>query len=90
MKVIFSIFLLVLLSGCSKNEVIEKCHDRVNSEANYTAQIVSTDAKRDKLDYKSVSGRAKLQNGFGAWTNYTYSCDFTGVTITRFTLKAGW
>lgn len=90
MRVLFILSSLAFLVGCNKTEVIEKCHDRVHSEAKYTAQIVTTDTKRDKLDYKSVSGRAKLQNGFGAWVNHSYSCEFTGVTITKFRLESGW
>ena len=90
MRTIITFFMLILLSGCNKSEVIEKCHDRVHSEAKYTAQLVTTDTKRDKFDYKSVSGRAKLQNGFGAWVNHSYSCEFTGNTITKFRLESGW
>lgn len=90
MKLIFLITSLVLLSGCNKNEVIQRCHDRVQNEATFTAQIVTTEAKREKFDYVLVSGRAKMQNGFGAWTNYRYSCQFTGITITNFRLETGW
>lgn len=90
MRFVFLFFSLTVLSGCNKTEVIELCHDRVQREAKYTAQIVTTDTKRVKLDYKSVSGRAKLQNGHGAWINHSYHCEFTGITITKFRLDSGW
>lgn len=85
-----SLLSVFILTGCNKSEVIKICHDRIYKDAKFTAEIVTTDTIRNGFDYGQVSGRAKLQNGFGAWTNYTYQCNFGGNTITRFKLQEGW
>ncbi|WNO60581.1 MULTISPECIES: hypothetical protein [Gammaproteobacteria] len=78
------------LTGCGSQEYVDACHLKVQQQATHTAEIVSTEVERQGLDYKRVYGKAKLQNGFGAWTNYTYRCSFTGITVTDFKLKEGW
>ena len=94
-RLIMRSFVLVALSalflmGCGSQEYVDACHLKVQQQATHTAEIVSTEVERQGLDYNRVYGKAKLQNGFGAWTNYSYQCSFTGITVTDFKIKEGW
>ena len=86
-----SYLLLLALIGCKDNEqVINACHDAVHSEAKYTAEIVSTEVlNRNSVD-TVVFGKAKFQNGYGAWNNKVYRCDFVNENRTKFELLDGW
>lgn len=54
---------------------IESCHDGVYEQAKYSAEIISTNVSKSSLNSPLyIKGRAKLQNGFGAWTQYEYAC----------------
>jgi hypothetical protein len=84
------IFTAFIISGCGNQTYTDACHLKVQQDAKYTAEIVSTEVESKGFDYKRVYGTAKLQNGIGAWTNYSYNCAFTGKTITHFKLNKGW
>lgn len=49
------------------------CHQAVHERAKHQAEVVSTNIIYAD-DTTAICGKAKLQNGFGAWTNYTYFC----------------
>ena len=86
---------VVLLGGYTfytiendKNEKIENdtrdCHDLIHKQAKHSAKIIETEVGSD-----SITGRAQLQNGFGAWTNYTYYCS-TLIGVHEAKLIEGW
>lgn len=86
---------IFILCGCDRvrTDQIDACHDRVASEANYQIEIVSSEdllaiSEKDGL---FVKGRVKLQNGFGAWANYRYSCLVSkSKELKEFNLTKGW
>lgn len=80
----------LVLAGCNNDEQIASCHDKVHARAKYTAEIVTTETKRKGMNLASITGRAKFQNGFGAWSNVRYSCIYQGSTITTFDMQNGW
>jgi hypothetical protein len=94
---------LVLVAGCDSDpyaeysEYIEQCHNNVHNAAKYQAEIVSTDkagiikvGERTKFSRTRVEGHAKLQNGFGAWSNYTYRCVMISKGSRDLTLEEGY
>ena len=77
---IFVIILYNLLMNKAVLEIIysseiESCHNGVYKQAKYSAEIISTNVSKSSLNSSLyIKGRAKLQNGFGAWTQYEYVC----------------
>ena len=83
MRILGIAVLATLISGCNfwHQSEIDSCHDRIHSKAKYQAEIVSTEVRDARYAYGAdpsnklvIEGQAKLQNGYGAWTNYSYSC----------------
>ena len=73
-------------------EQIKSCHNSVYSQANYSADIVSTELDKVSIgSYLKISGKTKLQNGFGAWTQYKYCCySSLGESDNHAFLSKGW
>lgn len=93
MRLVGIILLVILASGCNwqHRKAIDVCHDRVHSRAKHQAEIVSTDTKTSLTNDVIVTGRAKLQNGYGAWTNHRYMCSvYSGDSIGKFRLEEGY
>ncbi|MRJ40799.1 MULTISPECIES: hypothetical protein [Idiomarina] len=93
MRLLGVIFLVILVSGCNwqYRKAIEACHDRVHSRAKHQAEIVTTETLKSMSSDVIVTGRAKLQNGFGAWTNYRYRCSvYSGDRIGKFEMNEGY
>ncbi|WP_290654451.1 hypothetical protein [Idiomarina sp.] len=83
MRVFWVVLLVTFLSGCNfwHQSEIESCHNKVHSGAKHQAEILSTNIRQGGYSYHSsengkmiIEGGAKLQNGYGAWTNYNYKC----------------
>jgi hypothetical protein len=89
-KILLIIICIFSISGCGEQKYIDLCHLKIQQGASHTAEIISTEVNKSGLDIHSIYGKAKLQNGFGAWSNYSYMCGFTGETITSFKLNEGW
>lgn len=98
---LLGLFLVALLvAGCDivHREKIEDCHDRVHSRAKNQAEILQTNVrsagfKTDSFESNKiiVEGRAKLQNGYGAWSNYHYYCEvIDSGLISKFKLEEGY
>ncbi|RVT44115.1 hypothetical protein EMM73_17305 [Rheinheimera sediminis] len=86
---VFMAFLL-LMTRNDNDGAISICHDAVQAEAKYTAEIVNTEVlKRNSVD-TVIFGKAKFQNGFGAWSNKVYRCDFANDKKTKFELFDSW
>lgn len=93
MRLLGIIFLVILVSGCNwqHRKAIDVCHDRVHSRAKHQAEIVTTDTRISFNNDVIVTGRAKLQNGFGAWTNHRYMCSvYSGDRIGKFEMNEGY
>ncbi|WP_417286476.1 hypothetical protein [Cobetia marina] len=65
---------LSLVKYVEWKEYTGRCHDNVQNSAIHQAEIVSTEKMKINNDQHTITGHAKLQNGFGAWSNYTYTC----------------
>lgn len=60
-----------------RDKKVSECHSRVESRAKHDPDFLSANVRATY-----ISGEVRLQNGFGAWTKYDYSCD-TSVSNTR-------
>lgn len=100
MRIVGILSLAMLLAGCDffyKSE-IESCHDRVHGKAKYQAEIISTEVRDKGYTYGEfesnkviIEGQAKLQNGYGAWSNYSYSCSvLESGMISKFRFEEGY
>lgn len=100
MRLLGIILLVTLLTGCNffhKSE-IESCHEKVHGKAKYQAEIISTEVRDKGYTYGEfesnkiiIEGQAKLQNGYGAWSNYSYSCSVLGSgMVSKFKLEKGY
>jgi hypothetical protein len=83
---------VLTVSGCADDPVIKECHDMVHLRSKNSAKIISTNTvdSRKGGGLIRIEGRAQLQNGFGAWSNYQYFCDVYGKSIVSFSLDEGW
>jgi len=98
MLILFLLFVAYSLSTTSfvleviYSSEIEVCHNGVYKQAKYSSEIVSTNiSKSHGLSFAQVDGRAKFQNGYGAWTQYEYICLVSkGAKKTLATLTEGW
>lgn len=83
-KISVAIFIGIFVVGCAQEDKgpseletrhIERCHENVQANARYQAEILSTSVSEGRLGRTVVSGRTRLQNGYGAWSNYRYECN---------------
>lgn len=100
-KLILATFALCIsLAGCSSQvkdaaKYESTCHGNVQSSAKHHAEIVETslrEVQHNDTNYTRVivNGRARLQNGFGAWTNYKYKCTMATPFSSDVSLTQGW
>lgn len=100
MRLLGIMLVTMLLTGCDffyKSE-IQSCHDKVHKKAKYQAEIVTTEVRDKGYTYGEfesnkivIEGQAKLQNGYGAWSNYNYSCSvLESGFISKFDLSEGY
>lgn len=76
---VIALIVVVLLVGyqSQKKETAQACHDKVAERAKFVPDFVST-----QIDSSGrITGRVKLQNGFGAWTMHEYECSPAGRVI---------
>lgn len=67
-------------------EQVEACKASVYSQATYSAEIVSAEHQGS-----AVRGKARLQNGFGAWKQYSFTCTVSErFGVRSATLYEGW
>ena len=57
-----------------EQSVVERCHGRIESAVRWDYEILSTEA-HSIIPPIEVSGRVRLQNGFGAWERRDYYCE---------------
>lgn len=57
------------------NKITKICHRAMGFRAKNQMKIISADIHNGDKN-SCVIGKAQFQNGFGAWTNYSYVCVF--------------
>lgn len=65
--------LLFFAQGVFADSALERCHEEVRKQAQYDVQFLD-DESLGSDDMIWYEGNIKLQNGFGAWKFYYYTC----------------